>query len=517
MKPKNEPDGFSQAMNQSEKRPAPCLAFLGTGSEVGKSVLAAAMCRVLANRGLRVMPFKAQNMSNNSGVTPEGLEMGRAQIVQAEAAKTAPHVDMNPVLLKPAGDNGSQVVVMGRAMGHKKAKEYYAEKDALFKTAAQALDRLRMQCDAVIMEGAGSCAEVNLMDRDFVNLPMAAYANAPVVLVADIDKGGVFAQITGTLACLPNHFADRIAGFIINRFRGDPGLFSDGLCWLENRTKKASFGVIPWFDHIRIEAEDAVSIKRASAPANSLVKKPAVAVVRLPRISNFTDFDPLDAAEGLSLYFIEQPGDLSLFSAVILPGTKNTRADLEWLHETGWSDAIKKYHRSGGHVLGICGGYQMLGYSVQDPDGIEDESGTTPGLGLLPVETVLAAPKTTALARFVWDKTEGTGYEIHMGRTTADKGLPLFYVTEQNSAKCDFTDGCISEDSLVIGTYMHGLFDRPQILEKWLEHTGVKGVKVPGLQGHAQRDRQYDLLAKHFEAHADIKALIRLLVPEVKK
>ncbi|MFO7931268.1 MAG: cobyric acid synthase, partial [Desulfosalsimonas sp.] len=458
-----------------------------------------------------------QNMSNNSGVTPEGLEMGRAQIVQAEAAKTAPHVDMNPVLLKPAGDSGSQVVVMGRALGHKKAKEYYTEKDELFRKSAQALDRLRGQCDAVIMEGAGSCAEVNLMDRDFVNLPMAAYANAPAVLVADIHKGGVFAQITGTLACLPDHFADRIAGFIINRFRGDPELFSDGLAWLEEKTKKPSFGVIPWFDHIRIEAEDAVSIERASAPQNSAVKKPAVAVVRLPRISNFTDFDPLDAAEGLSVYFMEQPRDLSPFCAVILPGTKNTRADLRWLHETGWAHAIESYHKAGGRVLGICGGYQMLGREVHDPEGIEDKSGTTQGLGLLPVETVLAAPKTTARARFIWDGTEGTGYEIHMGRTKADGGSAMFHVTEQNSMNCDFTDGCISKDGLVMGTYMHGLFDRPQILEKWLAHTGVKGVKVPGLQGHAARETQYDLLAEHFEAHADIDALIRLLGLEEQK
>ncbi|MFP4158687.1 MAG: cobyric acid synthase [Desulfobacterales bacterium] len=493
------------------KTPAPCLSFLGTGSEVGKSVLAAAMCRVLANRGLRVMPFKAQNMSNNSGVTPEGLEMGRAQIVQAEAAKTAPHVDMNPVLLKPAGESGSQVVVMGRALGHKKAKEYYTEKDELFRTSAQALDRLRGQCDAVIMEGAGSCAEVNLMDRDFVNLPMAEYADAPAVLVADIHKGGVFAQITGTLACLPDHFSGRIAGFMVNRFRGDPELFSDGLAWLEEKTQKPSFGVIPWFDHIRIEAEDAVSIERASAPQNSAVKKPAIAVVRLPRISNFTDFDPLDAAEGLSVYFMEHPGDLSPFSAVILPGTKNTRADLRWLHETGWGRAIKSYHKQGGCLLGICGGYQMLGTAVHDPEGIEDKPGTTEGLGLLPVETVLEAPKTTALAGFTWEKTEGTGYEIHMGRTTTNKGSPLFHVTSQNSEKCDFTDGCISKDGLVMGTYMHGLFDMPQILEKWLAHTGVKGVKVPGLQGHAARDIQYDLLAEHFEANADIDALIKLL------
>jgi len=491
-------------------KPAPCLAFLGTGSDVGKSVLAAAMCRVLANRGFQVMPFKAQNMSNNSGVTPEGLEMGRAQIVQAEAAKTAPHVDMNPVLLKPAGDNGSQVVVMGKAVGHKKAAQYYSEKNVLFKTAAAALDRLRTRCDVVIMEGAGSCAEVNLMDRDFVNLPMAAYADAPVVLVADIDKGGVFAQITGTLQCLPRHFSDRIAGFMINRFRGDPALFSDGLAWLENKTRKPAFGVIPWFDHIRIEAEDAVSIERAAFDNKTPTAGPAVAVVRLPRISNFTDFDPLDAAEGLFVHFMDQHADLSRFCAVILPGTKNTRADLEWLHKSGWARSIQAYHQNRGHVLGICGGYQMLGQSVNDPDGVEGRPGTTHGLGLLPVETVLAAPKTTTLARFLWDETEGTGYEIHMGQTLLKNENSLFHVIEQNSRPCDFPDGCIGHDGRVMGTYMHGLFDQPAILKKWLSHIGATQAKVSALTGPAARDRQYDLLASHFEAHADIAGLMAL-------
>ncbi|MCF8026803.1 MAG: cobyric acid synthase [Desulfobacteraceae bacterium] len=502
-------------------KPAPCLAFLGTGSEVGKSVLAAAMCRVLANRGFRVMPFKAQNMSNNSGVTPEGLEMGRAQIVQAEAAKTAPHVDMNPVLLKPAGDNGSQVVIMGKATGHQQAAQYYREKNTLFKTAAAALDRLRTRCDVVIMEGAGSCAEVNLMDRDFVNLPMAAYAEAPVVLVADIDKGGVFAQITGTLQCLPRHFSDRIAGFVINRFRGDPDLFSDGLTWLEQKTEKTAFGVIPWFDHIRIEAEDAVSIEKAAAAAGASVTGPAAAVVRLPRISNFTDFDPLDAADGLSVHFMDQPRDLSRFCAVILPGTKNTRADLQWLHKSGWAQAIRAYHQNGGHVLGICGGYQMLGKSVNDPEGLEGEPGFTHGLGLLPVETVLAAPKTTTLACFFWDEAEGTGYEIHMGQTNpvpaSEHGRPLFRVTAQKSLACDLADGFVSADNRVMGTYMHGLFDRPGILEKWLAHVSVDGVRVPDLQGPAARDHQYDLLAQHFEAHADIAALMACLGLKEKK
>lgn len=499
------------------KKSAPCLAFLGTGSEVGKSVLAAAMCRVLAERGIRVMPYKAQNMSNNSGVTPEGLEMGRAQIVQAEAAKTAPHVDMNPVLLKPAGESGSQVVVLGRAAGTKQARAYYTEKQTMFAEAKAALDRLRERCDAIIMEGAGSCAEVNLMDRDIVNLPMAEYAGAPAVLVADIHKGGVFAQVAGTLACLPQAYQDRIAGFIINRFRGDPALFADGLAWLEKRTKKPCFGVIPWFDHIRIEAEDAVSIEQQAALPPRAIQRPAVAVVRLPRISNFTDFDPLHAASGVSVYFLERPGDLSPYCALILPGTKNTRADLQWLHQTGWTEAIRAYHRAGGHLLGICGGYQMLGKAVQDPDGLEGEAGESAGLGLLPAETVLAAPKTTTRARFDWGGTQGTGYEIHMGRTRITGGTPLLRVTGQNGRACDFSDGCMSGDQRVMGTYMHGLFDRPAILEKWLAHIGIHGIEVSGLHGPAARDQQYDLLAAHFKKHADIEALVNLLGPGGQK
>ena len=499
------------------KKPAPCLAFLGTGSEVGKSVLAAAMCRVLADRGIRVMPFKAQNMSNNSGVTPEGLEMGRAQIVQAEAAKTAPHVDMNPVLLKPAGESGSQVVVLGRAVGTKRARAYYTEKQTMFADAAAALDRIRGRCDAVIMEGAGSCAEVNLMDRDIVNLPMAGYADAPCVLVADIHKGGVFGQVAGTLTCLPQKYRDRIAGFVINRFRGDPALFADGPAWLEQKTKKPCFGVIPWFDHIRIEAEDAVSIEQAAAVPARAIRKPAIAVVRLPRISNFTDFEPLHAASGVSVYFTEQPGDLSPYSAVILPGTKNTRADLEWLHRTGWSDALRAFHAAGGRMLGICGGYQMLGTAVHDPEGLEGRAGSTEGLGLLPAETVLASPKTTTLARFDWNGTRGTGYEIHMGRTRSTGGAPLFHVREQNGQACNFTDGCTSRDERVMGTYMHGLFDRPAILEKWLAHAGIHCATVSGLHGPAARDRQYDLLAAHFEKHADIDALMKLMGYKAKQ
>ena len=398
---------------------APCIAVFGTGSDVGKSVVVTALCRAILRRGIRVAPFKAQNMSNNSGVTPEGLEMGRAQIVQAEAARIAPQVDMNPVLLKPTSDLGSQVVVLGRVEGNSLAADYHRRKERLFGTAAAALARLRRAHELVVLEGAGSCAEVNLMAGDFVNLRMAEQAAAPVVLVADIHRGGVFAQIVGTLACLEPRQRDMIRGFIVNRFRGDLTLFADGVRWIEARTGRPVFGVLPWFTDIRIESEDSVAIENPPRVAGAAAAgDAAIAVVRLPHISNFTDVEPLQAVAGLRVHFLERPQDLRGFRAVILPGSKNTRHDLEWLQTSGWADAVRAHHRDGGHILGVCGGYQMLGARVHDPDGHEGRPGSSEGLGLLPVETVLQAPKTTTLTRFRWDGADGCGYEIHMGRTT---------------------------------------------------------------------------------------------------
>jgi adenosylcobyric acid synthase len=359
-----------------------------------------ALCRLFANRGIRVAPYKAQNMSNNSGVTPEGLEMGRAQIVQAEAAKIPPHVDMNPILLKPTSEIGSQVVMLGCVSENTTAVDYHRKKETLFKTAAAALDRLRQNFDLVVMEGAGSCAEVNLMSSDIVNMRMAEYARAPVVLVADIHRGGVFAQLVGTLECLPPAQQDLIKGFIINRFRGDICLFEDGVNWIEEKTGKKVFGVLPWYDHINIEPEDSVVIERPRQKFKPDSGQAAIGVIRLPHISNFNDFDPLSALDGLTVYFLEKTQDLSNFRAVILPGSKNTRFDLNWLHTSGWSKLINAYASQGGHVMGICGGYQIMGHCVHDPDGLEGPPGKTDGLRLLPVETYLKAPKTTTLTRF---------------------------------------------------------------------------------------------------------------------
>ena len=488
-----------------------CIAVLGTGSDVGKSIVATALCRILANRGISVAPFKAQNMSNNSGVTPEGLEMGRAQIVQAEAARLVPHVDMNPVLLKPTSDVGAQVVLNGKVWKDATAESYYERKEMLFSECCRALDRLCRDYDVVVMEGAGSCAEVNLMENDIVNLRMAAYAGAGVVLVADIDRGGVFAQIIGTLECLSVDQQSQIKGFVINRFRGDIDLFKSGVQWIEQTTGKPVYGVLPWFNHFTIEAEDAVTIEKAPPYIPSCTGTPAVAVIKLPHISNFTDFDPLRHLNGLQLAYLQKRQPLDGFKAVILPGSKSTCHDLEWLHQTGWAEALKRYAEGGGHIFGICGGYQVLGRQVHDPDGVEGTSGTTQGLDLLPVETVLKAPKTTTVTEFSWQKIKGWGYEIHMGQTSLDQDRPLLNVQRRNQIPCDDYDGCSSADGQVMGTYVHGLFDNPHITHKWLQHIGLGSVEVTTEHGPVARDGAYELLADHCERYLDVDRILKVV------
>jgi adenosylcobyric acid synthase len=492
----------------SGKSSAPCLAVLGTGSDVGKSIVVTALCRILSNRGFRVAPYKAQNMSNNSGVTPEGLEMGRAQIVQAEACRIPPHVDMNPILLKPTSDVGSQVVVLGEAIANRTASEYHRQKESLFQTACQALDRLRESYDVVILEGAGSCAEVNLMPHDIVNFRMAEYADAPVVLVGDIHRGGIFAQLIGTLACLPQDCQDRIMGFIINRFRGDISLFADGTRWIEFRSGKTVFGVLPWVNQLGVEAEDSVVIENPVKPSGSDDGKPAIAILRIPHISNFTDFDPLLRIPDISTSFIEQPMNLSRFNAVILPGSKNTCADLKWLHRTGWANHLQAYAGTGGHVLGICGGYQMLGTQVHDPGGLEGAPGATDGLGLLPVETVLKSPKTTTLSEFEWMGIAGKGYEIHMGQTRLLTGSPMLTITARSGKTCHEPDGAQTDNFSVLGTYIHGLFDTPAITRIWLDRIGLGHIPVSTDSGFIERDQAYNRLAEHFESHIDVESIL---------
>ena len=498
-------------MESKNKKKAPCLAVFGTGSDVGKSIITTAICRFFVNKEISVAPFKAQNISNNSGITPEGLEMGRAQIVQAEAARIPPHVDMNPILLKPTSDVGSQVVFFGKAVGNSTAVGYHKEKEQFFPRACAALDRLRDEYELIVMEGAGSCAEVNLMPYDIVNFRMAEYAGASVILVADIHKGGVFAQIVGTLECLPKSRQNQISGFIINRFMGDIHLFKEGIDWIEQKTKKNVFGVLPWYNHITIEAEDSVVIENPARVLDKDLNTPAIAVIRIPHISNFTDFDPLSGIEGINIYFIEKPQEVYLFKAVILPGSKNTCFDLKWLKKTGWADKLVSYADKGGYILGICGGYQMLGKYVHDPDGLEGRPGTMQGLSLLPVETILKAPKTTTLTQFSWEGTSGGGYEIHMGQTLRFAGKSLFRVLEQNSISCNKEDGCITNNARVLGTYIHGLFDTPDITKRWLNHIGLSGMDITETHGLAARDKEYDLLAEHFEKYVDTEKIFKYL------
>ncbi|MCP4714516.1 MAG: cobyric acid synthase, partial [Deltaproteobacteria bacterium] len=358
---------------------------------------------------------------------------------------------------------------------------------------------------------AGSCAEINLLDNDIVNCRMAAYAAAPAILVGDIHRGGIFAQLTGTLACLPEHFRNQIAGFIINRFRGDLSLFRDGTDWIEQNAGKPVYGVLPAYSHFRIEAEDSVVIENPDRDVGNQTNQPAIAVIRTPLISNFTDFDPLAEIAGLDLIFIEKVRDLSSFHAVILPGSKNTRHDLAWLQQTGWAAALREYADSGGHILGICGGYQILGRAIHDPEGLEGSAGSTTGLNLLPVETVIESPKTTTRTSFSWNEAQGEGYEIHMGKTTGNREVTLFTVQSRNGRSTQDKEGCRGSNDRIIGTYIHGLFDMPAITKIWLASIGLEQIELSERHGPAARDRGYDLLAEHVNKHIRVDDIFDLV------
>ncbi len=494
------------------------LMVLGSGSDVGKSVLVAGLCRIFRQEGVRVAPFKAQNMALNSFITAEGGEMGRAQVVQARAAGLLPHVDMNPILLKPSSEVGSQVIVHGKVLGNFAARDYYRLKPRLVRRVMASFRRLWAAYDLIVLEGAGSAVELNLKANDLVNFQMARRADAQVILVADIERGGVFAATIGAFHLLTPSERRRLQGFIINKFRGDPALFADGVEIIRRRTGRPVLGVLPYLRDLALPEEDSVALarKRAAAGAWTEDGRLRFGVVRLPHISNYTDFDPLEREPGVALRYLEAGDDFRDADLVILPGTKNTISDLNWLKETGLFARLQAYARAGGRVIGVCGGYQMLGAEVRDPLGVEGPPGSEAGLGLLPVVTTMAGDKTTTQVSAKALAGEGRGqtleaYEIHMGITEpVGPGEPAFEITQVNGRPTRAADGWRSADGRIFGTYLHGLFDRDDYRRAFLEELArtLGRVAVPGTGAFGDfQEKQLNRLAEVLRQHLDLAAI----------
>ena len=499
---------------------ARALMVQGTGSHVGKSVIVAALCRILVRRGYSVAPFKSQNMALNSFITPEGGEIGRAQAYQAEAAKIPPSVLMNPVLLKANSDTGAQVIIRGKVVGNMGVREYHRYKDEAFRAARECYEELSARHDVIIIEGAGSPAEINLKQHDFVNMKTAEMAGAKVLIAADIDKGGVFASMVGTMELLDEAEREMVAGFLINKFRGDASLLKDGLDFILQRTGKPVLGVIPYFNDIYIQEEDGVALDGAGSPGGSdgaWLDDGAldVAVLRLGHISNFTDFDPLAQEPGVRVRYVKGPAQLGRPDLVIIPGSKNTISDLLDLRRSGLEEAVISYHASGGRVAGICGGYQMLGKTVADPEGVESETPEVKGMGILDAETVLTGEKVTAQVSGEYLGTGGgpvagqpvvAGYEIHMGRTKLGPGAsPLFAINTKNGEKTVYYDGAASLPEAgrpagsAWGTYIHGIFEN-DAFRRGL----ISGLLKKGKNRAAQPVEYAGLKEKGLEALADL-------------
>jgi adenosylcobyric acid synthase len=479
----------------------PAIMVQGTGSHVGKSLIVAGLARIFSNRGLRVAPFKPQNMSNNAGVTIDGGEIGRAQVTQAQAARCAPSVHMNPVLLKPESETGAQIIVQGKRFGAMKAREYGQRKYALLPHVLESFSHICASADIIIVEGAGSPAEINLRDGDIANMGFAEAADVPVILIGDIDRGGVIASLVGTHAVLPQADRARIEGFLINRFRGDVSLFDDGLTEIASRTGWASLGVVPHFpDAARLPAEDVLGLDSGRSSPGGAIR---IVVPQLGRIANFDDLDPLRQEPSVDLRIVPPgealPGNADL---VLLPGSKSTIADLAALRREGWDIDIAAHWRRGGHVFGVCGGYQMLGKTITDPDGVEGPAGRIAGLGLLDVDTVLTADKTTTALEGTDCRTGAAlcGYEIHLGETTgADTARPF----AKSGGK---PDGAVSADGRVSGTYIHGVFAGDEYRAGFLDRFGVRtsNAYVEGIE------RALDGLTAHLESHLDIDAIMAI-------
>lgn len=492
----------------------------GTSSHAGKSILAAALCRIFARDGYQVAPFKAQNMSLNSFVTPDGGEIGRAQAVQAAAAMVEPRVEMNPVLLKPEAEARSQVVVMGRPRAVKSAREYHTMKPAIWEEVTAALDSLRAEFDVVVIEGAGSPAEINLKQSDIVNMRVALHAQAPVLLVGDIDRGGVFAQLVGTMVLLDPEEQALVKGHVINKFRGDPSLLTSGLEFLEERTGVPVAGVIPWFSDILVPEEDSLGLSAAlTSDAAPVVD---VAVMRLPHIANFDDFDPLRHEPGVRVRFV---GSVEAFGSpdlVVIPGSKTTVDDLNWLRTRGLADRIVAARGEETPVIGICAGYQMLGRELHDPEGVEARRPVTEGLGLLPTSTTFLKEKVThqvkgrvVEARGLLTGCQGvdlTAYEIHMGVSLPGGTPGPFLVERQSGEQVDSSDGALDEEGLTLGTYFHGLFHNRELRRGVLRGIAArKGASLPPHTEDIDPDAEYDKLASLVREHLDMHLVYRVM------
>ena len=478
------------------------LMVQGTTSDAGKSTLVTGLCRVLVRRGIRVAPFKPQNMALNSAVTEDGGEIGRAQAVQAQACGLAPHTDMNPVLLKPNTDVGAQVILRGKAIGNMDAQGYHEYKLIARRAVLESYARLATAYEAIIVEGAGSPAEINLRDNDIANMGFAETVDCPVILIADIDRGGVFAHIVGTLALMSEIERRRVAGFVINRFRGDIALLQSGLDWLETHTGKPVLGVLPYLHGLHLEAEDALPRTGVDATGD---KRLRVIVPVLPRISNHTDFDPLRLHPQVDLRFIGPGEPIPPADLIVLPGSKSVRADLGWLRANGWETAIARHLRYGGKLIGICGGLQMLGTAVHDPYGLEGDASSDKGLALLDLETMIEREKQlrNVHGRLVLADAEVIGYEIHAGVSTGNAlARPAVNLGDRN-------DGAISADGQILGTYLHGLFESRTACDAILTWAGMEQPQTPDY--HALREAGIERLADAVESSIDMHALMRLL------
>lgn len=498
------------------------LMVQGTASHVGKSVLVSAFCRIFRQDGYSVAPFKAQNMSNNSYVTADGLEIGRAQAVQADAAGVEARVEMNPVLLKPEADHISQVVVMGKPLLTAKARDYFGLKPQLWEAVHTSLDSLREDFDIVVIEGAGSPAEINLKKNEIVNMRVALYANAPVLLCGDIDRGGVFAALVGTLELLEPEERAIIKGMIINKFRGDPSLLTDGITWLEDRTGIPVAGLIHHYRDIHIPEEDSVALDDSPIATHQSVLD--VAVLQLPHIANFDDFDPISRHPGVELRYVDSPAQLGRPDLVIIPGTKTTIPDLAWMNERGLTQAVKDLHAGGAAVIGICGGYQMLGTKVSDPEHIESSITELDGLGLLNLTTIFEGSKETHRIKGRVSEATGllagaagmpvTGYEIHMGRTIGEGFSPPFLIQDRADVPVGGDgdlEGAIDASGSVMGTYIHGLFLNPELRGAMLAELGRrKGVSLPDVTTENNLDREYDKLADWIRSSIDMDLIYQM-------